>query len=149
MKESIGFRIPKASFNREFSVTAYAMIGGLFLTWVFVGSVSIDVIALVAIIWGAGYWYMAKRKWVYLSLDGIQGESISGTKVFIPWSASVALGRHSAFGGIKCISIKDANKKQLLMLPVVITETPEFTEALKKVAPPEHPLLSARDQLKT
>jgi hypothetical protein len=34
------------------------------------------------------------------------------------------------------------------MLPVAISETPEFIEALKMVAPSEHPLLSATDHFK-
>lgn len=149
MTESIGFRIPRANFNREFIVLGLALVGGALLTWMLVGSVTIEIIALAAILWCASYWYMATNEWVQLSMDGIQGQSPSGAKVFIPWSASIVLGSRAAFSGIKCISIKDTNQKQALMLPVAISETPEFIEALKMVAPTEHPLLSARDHLKT
>jgi hypothetical protein len=147
MKESIGFRLPKASFNSEFIWMAFAMVGGAFLTYMLVGSVTIEIIALAAILWGASYWYMATHEWVYLSTYGIQGQSPSGAKVFISWSASVALESHSAFGGIKCISIKDANQKHELLLPVAISETHEFTEALEMIAPEKHPLLFTKDYL--
>lgn len=121
------------------------MVGGWLFSRVLIGSASLEVIALAAILWCASYWYMATHEWVHLSMNGIQGQSPSGAKVFIPWSASVALGSRNAFGNIKCYAIKDANQKQLLMLPVAISETPQFIESLKKVAPQNHPLLSAKD----
>ncbi len=145
MNDSIGFRIPKASFKSEFVWMAIAIVGGWLLSWILLGSAFIETITLAAILWSASYWYMATHEWLYLSADGIQGQSPSGAKVFISWSASVALGSRSAFGNIKCYAIKDINQKRLLMLPIAISETPEFIESLKKVAPINHPLLSAKD----
>jgi hypothetical protein len=148
MKESIGFRLPKTSFNTEFIWIGFAMATGLLMPWLLgLGFASIETIGLAAILWSGSYWYMTKHEWIYLSTYGIQGQSLSGAKVFIPWSASVALESHSAFGGIKCISIKDANQKHELLLPVAISETHEFTEALEMVAPEKHPLLFTKDYL--
>jgi hypothetical protein len=151
MKDSIGFRIPRGALIREYRSMAIVMPVGLLAPWL-LGIVSlssvIQTFSFVAFIFGCCFWYTLSYKWVYLSMEGVQGESPWGAKFFIPWTAKVALESRSAFGGIKCISIQAEDQKPALMLPVAISETSEFIEALKMVAPSEHPLLSATDHLK-
>jgi hypothetical protein len=152
MKDSIGFRIPITALIHEYRSMAIIMPVGLIVPW-FLGLVTVSTVIqtffIVAFIFGCSFWYTLNYKWVYLSMEGIQGESPWGVNVFIPWTAKVTLSSGAAFGGMKCISIQNKDQKPALMLPVAISETPEFIEALKMVAPSEHPLLSARDHLKT
>lgn len=150
MRESIGFRIPKATVNRFFLqilIPCAVVTPVLWLLGIGTVASALETLAFVKVICAGGYWHTLKYKWVYLSPDGVKGMSPSGVNVVIPWSAPVTLKYQWAFSGIKCIALKDADQKHVLMIPEAIAETPDFKESVKLLAPAQHPLLLSEDYL--
>ncbi len=143
MQNSTGFTIPKAYLRRAYLRLLPWGLVGLALLVVFGNSSlrnTIDTAVFVAVLVGGLYWYTLRYKWIYLTSSGIQGLTVTGAKVLIPWSEPVQLGRRVAFSGIECISVKPISHGAALMLPSSIASTSEFNSLLERLAPSNHPL---------
>jgi hypothetical protein len=141
------FRVPASELNRAFRKWGATMLIGLILAHLLVPQgLSTSTVILVAILGGAGYYYAKHHVWVCLSADGICGTGYTGREVQISWHEAITVNtaRKSDMDGVEIrLARNDSLLKRSvlsLFIPHAIVTTREFSTALSKLAPADHPL---------
>jgi hypothetical protein len=82
--------------------------------------------------------FLVRRKFVFLSSDGIRGIDASGRKTSVRWSDPVEIesGPYFKWPGVRLIREDGSH----IVLPLAMTSSPEFREALERCAPRDHAL---------
>ncbi len=141
------FRVPISELNRSFRKWGASMLIGLILAHFLVPQgLSASAVILVAILGVGGYYYAKQHVWVSLSADGISGNGYTGREIQLPWHEAITVNtaRMSDMDGVEIRLAENNNLLERrvlsLFIPHAIVTTREFSTALSKLAPADHPL---------
>ena len=82
---------------------------------------------------------MARKKYVFVSPEGLRGYTPSGLKIRIPWDERVVLNSHVA-GRLNGLLMTGQDDLRPVFVPLGIAQSPGFRSAVAVYAPEDHPL---------
>lgn len=104
--------------------------------------------ALIAVALWFASWYLTGYKIIHLSPRGMRGQGSWGEEVKLAWDEPVVIGS-DVYANLPAFTIRNRDHKNgILIFPRVIAQLPEFQDALRQFAPPDHALVAAVEHLK-
>ncbi len=147
MSDELGFANPKVILKDRYKLyVAGGVLGAVVIPLMNLPPAPMLIVSVVALFAAPMFVdaIVIRRKFVFLSSEGLRGIDSSGRKTSVRWSDPVKIDRAPYFKwpGLK-MEKEDGSH---IVLPLAMTSSPEFQEALKKYAPSGHALPEASKQ---
>jgi hypothetical protein len=101
----------------------------------------VDTAIFVALLHVGMYFFLLRYKYVYVSTQGVRGDSPLGSSKMFSWSDDIEICRSNS-NGIHGYAIRGKGLLDTIFVPRAIFDSPQFRSAVSEFAPPSHALLA-------
>jgi len=135
------FCLPSLEVKKIMRQSALLFVAIIMVLAIVTGRNYIDTAIFVALLHVGMYFFLLHYKYVYVSPQGVRGESPLGSSKIFSWSDDLEISRSSK-NGIHGYAIRRKGLLDTIFLPRAIFDSPQFHAAVSEFAPPSHVLLA-------
>ena len=136
------FQIPKAEVRKIIGQSAIMFAVIIIILSFLTGKDHSSAAIVLALVHVGGYVYIGHYKYVYVSQEGIRGDSpFFGSKV-LAWEYELEIKPRYNNQGIRGYSLQRSGFPDSIFVPAAIFATQQFKNAVAEFAPPNHVLLN-------